>query len=191
MMTMHRGPLALAKLASSDVTRQNLACVRFAHGRVEATDGHLLGRVTIPGENGIGVCVPAADVARVAKAMPKGGTVTVDVATDGPLDARSEDRTVRFVTSDGTRVDVPASPDNFPDTDQIFPSGEPLAVIGLSAKLLGSILDAAIAVRGPNARSYGVRLSVYDKDGLSPIKIDIANPDTGEEAAFLLMPMRL
>lgn len=192
-MNISKGALALTKLASTrHQGRASLERVAITGDRIEATNGHALGRVMPSPENTtkIAVCVPASDIERAVKAMGKAATITLDVPVNG-VDATADTQLVRFIT-DGTTCDltgVPFADSGFPITNMVFPAGPPTHTVCVDAAALRHVLDVVIAVAG-RTRSESVPMTIDLFNVNQPIRLTPKKNVAGEESVFLLMPIR-
>ena len=217
-MLLNHLNLAVAKLASKDETRLSLGTLHVTPEHTEATDGHCLGRVTMPLQDSesfppcggvVGTSekltpclIPADDALALAKAippikvtrrLPALGYARVDVA------ASNANGHFRAVTTDGESVRVlePRKVElEFPDVSQIMPKTEPVLTVGFNAHLLASVLKVASEF---NERTHAVKLEFFgslnpkDKNGpdVNPVQITATCVETGQTGTFLVMPMRL
>jgi len=207
-MLLNRHNLSIVALASKDETRHSLQGVRVTKDYTEATDGYRLARVTVPTGNpaefpnvGItangsmpAVTVPATAAKALEKALPRPGrSRRLPILENALVDTEAAQRgTFRAIATDletQTPVEAAVIEGQYPDSDPVFPGGEPLATVHINGLYLAEC--AKLAAGMTNGRSHGIKLLIYDKDGLAPVKIEATNPDTGQTATFLIMPMRL
>ena len=201
-MLLNRRQLSVAVVASDDPSRPSLTgvCIR-PDGTTEATDGHVLLRVTpspaapaeaeFPRQAGSPAdpqvsapfILPAAAALDIMKAIPKSRLPILEHARLESLNG-----TVIFVTTDlDTTRHHEARPVEgpYPNTDQVIPEGEPVFSIGFD---LGLLEHAVKAMRfGDRYQAVG-RFDFYGP--LRGCKITRTLP-TGERALALVMPHRI
>jgi DNA polymerase III sliding clamp (beta) subunit (PCNA family) len=208
-MLLNKHNLSIVSCASKDETRYGLCGVRVTKDYTEATDGHRLARVTVPTADpaefpdvGItangempSVTVPSEAAKALEKALPRPGRsrrppILENAIVDTEAAARGTFRAIATDLTTRTPVEAQVIDARYPDSSQVFPSGKPLVAVGLNGLYLAEC--AKLAAGMTNGRSHGIKLSIYDKEGLVPIKLEATNPDTGQTATFIIiMPMRL
>ena len=175
------GPNDISAFASTDETRYVLNGIRLGKDYTEATDGRMLVRVPYrdgsekPAEAFI---LPAGDVKAAVAGLKKCKVVSaVTVSkncTRATLADENVSRTVELI--DG----------QWPNTDQVWPGGEPVLSITLDGRLLAVIAKYASTLQ--------------DRDERAPVRFDFTSgteavvwstrTKDGWKVKGLLMPMR-
>ena len=215
-MLINRANLAIAGLASSGEGRTGCEGVRVTAGETVATNGHVLGRVTLPigdesefpvvpglgevsGASGEGATLPAALVKQLGAMLPKVKHATVRECARIDEGATTAEWIVVGVVNDGGAqvVQSPGTGVAFVDWRQVMPKADrPVAgTMGISARYLRDVCDAVIK-GGFGGRMGTVKLTVPapesgKTEAWGPIVMETKREDTGQEAVFLIMPCRL
>lgn len=180
----------------------------------EATDGRILCRIAGTGDNpddfpapaavaaapnsATDTLIPADDWTRAFSAIPKPrkrGPVPV-LATAAVLGERlTTFAAVNAGTVAVTEAERPGTgttpgdwqPARYPQTDQVFPSKPPVAVVCLDPVLLQRVLDIAETVTNDTER----RITLEIRDSETPVLIRASNADAAQEFTGLIMPLTL
>lgn len=197
-MLLTKAELDLHKFASKDASRYTLQALCVNSEVTVVTDGHILASVNhdglkdkdfpvIPGlvpkefPKGQSMLIPIEAAAQAAKAIPK--KTTIPVLTRAAL---GEDRKlyVTDLASSASYGDGQPFPGQFPNWEMIIPKEKPVFQVAADPTLLERI---AAYLRHHGASS--VRLTFYGED--RAIRLDAKMRDDGQQAMFLLMPLRL
>ncbi len=196
---------ALTEYASTDQTRQHIACVCFdtGLGRAVATDGHRLLKIdaaqsTAPRPNETKSRDEYLVNARKLQAALKGkGSKKTKLRVTPQKDARGNGAHSFMVESDEARTVLDATDATFPPCDQVIPDiasmAKPCEKVGFNAFYL-----AALGVIGEIAVSHGCKTSgCWLRLGaeLDPARIDATfmggDVDDQGSATIVVMPMRV
>ena len=158
---------ALAALTDVETTRYALNCLHVGPDFVEACDGSILGRLT----------VPAAAFTEGLYTLPKCARIPLKpltVTTNGAL---------RLELASGEAVESPPGNGRFPKTDEILPKPEGQPTVTVNARVLRQALDVVLAAGTDQGR---VELRI--QDATTPILLTADTPD-GQFAA-IVMPLK-
>ena len=195
-----KGSLAVAKLASGDSFHRALTCVHVTPKYLEASDGHLAGRVTHVDQlthDGIDMLLDGAGVEAWSKLLPaarEGEHAAPELRMNGKATLA-----VGAVSAELQPSEV-AEARNFPDLDQVWPTYEPDVTLGINPELLIRALQAAQALLGDKGKGVTITLRAPrgrtgqvqpGEAAIDPIKITATNPKSGQVGEFIVMPMRL
>ena len=205
-MFLNKHNLAIAALASKDQTRYALHGLHITPTETAATDGHCLGRVTLPdfprgdfpvvgveeSDKPFAPCIIPKDAAdRLAKQLPK--KASIPILENALVDIeRSQGDTFRAVTTDRDTtqpLEVSKVEGEFPTLDNVMPTGEPVLTVGFNALLLAQVLKVAGSIT--DSQNRVVKLEFFDQKykgkQVGPVKITCQNVHTGQTGTFLVM----
>ena len=209
-MLYSKRQLAVRHAASTEATRFNLNGVRFhADGSTEATNGHILCRITAkappldeyPSPKGSSLdgailegeqepfTFPIDAVNRLVKAIPKKAHFPILEHAALDVGASNANGSARFITTDlestqaieGRKIEG-----DFPDTGKVIPGGKPVTTLALNLTLLCKLEKALREFNG--GKDAIANLEIHGPH--TPVKLTASNPDVGEFLA-VIMPMRV
>jgi hypothetical protein len=136
-----------------------------------------------------GVTLPADALAATLKAIPKGKPVATMPILGHALLADAGDGGVELVATDlaaTSRTRRQPIDGAFPDTDQIFPTAEPVFSIRMDAKRLATLLTAMVEAGAGDGDLPVVRLDVFGTNQAMRLN---AKAGDGRLTRGLLMPV--
>lgn len=203
-MNFNKLNLEVGKCASTEESRYHLNGIHFTPEYTEATNGHILARVTYPPQwddeypdahiktapkNTIKpFVVPAKSVKEIK--MPKKSTLPClnDAYVD--VETTNLNGTAKFMSTDLETtpvVEVRKIDGEFPDTEAVWPDDEKVVFeISVDARYLSKMADIAASFGGKH--SAGCTLTFWGND--SPMKISAYSGDTEQTFTGLIMPIR-
>lgn len=208
-MNLNTANLKVVAAASNDDIRRNLNGIHVTPHYTEATNGHILARVSLPtqyepdelpvscpteaAENLKPFIIPTSGVKglKTFKARSRYGsipcledTLYIDVKEtnlNGHAKFAATDRE-QTITPIIRKIDA-----EYPETERIMPTEEESFHISLDANYMITLLEIAKGVlNGP--RNTKVEFWAYGKN--KPFKITAANSDTGQSMTALVMPLQ-
>lgn len=203
-MNINKLSLEVSKCASTERSRYNLNGVHFTPKFMEATNGHILGRITYPiqfnpeevpsviktakKEEIKDFIIPLDGIKEIK--LPNGKGASLPILNEVYIDVEHTNSSpvARFSSTnlETTPVtEIRKIDGEFPKTEAIWPKDDQ-AVFEINVdphylKVMGEIGQSVAS------RSQGVTLTFYGKD--SPMKIKAYNNDTSQEFTGLIMPM--
>lgn len=191
-MLYNENNLLVAKMASKNDTRPELASVLFTKEKTVATDSFRLLEVTTPSDAKIEefpktdgkpamrgfkpFMVPAQSLKEMKN---KGKLVAVKHVSEVFSELMTDESITRF----------PAVSGHFPDYEQIFPKGKPVLEVSINPEMFGDILLTVAKMMKNNAGSYGaseIRISFYGE--LTPVVVEAGTKT--QKIRGLIMPIR-
>lgn len=192
--------LSVAKIASKELTREELSGVYFTKDKSVATDSFRLLEVSVSkeqtaesfaklaklrGESALlgmkPFIVPAKDVKEIK--LPKDKSFTIsNYAGVKHID----DKKVEFITATTEAANIKSMRrivGKFPDYENLFPAGEPKAVVVVNGELLSELVEIMAKVGGA---TKSVKVKFYGPEKQIVLE---AGTDT-QRARGLLMPVR-
>ena len=192
-MLVDKHALRILAAASKDPSRYALNGLHVTETGLEATDGNILARVSLPdflpddaptswqpmaAESLAGTILDGKALAQVAKAIPKKERIPIlQCAAIGKNGKGGQ--AVTGLPDEESRLAVPFVDATYPKTQEAYPKGKPVFQVALNARLLG-----VLASLGENDKR--IILSFHGPEQAVEFQIDGERPITG-----LVMPMRL
>lgn len=202
-MNINKLNLEVSKCASTEESRYHLNGVHFTSDYTEATNGHILARVTYPTqfpEDELPEMIKSKDKSEIKEFViplngvkeikfPK-GKVPLPILADTYVDVEhtNQNGVARFSYTDlqtTPTTEVRKIDGDFADTEAVWCKDEPQFEFTLNPNYLKRMCDIA---EGFGGRVPCIKLTFYKKDG--PMKIDAYNQDPGQYFKGLVMPMR-
>lgn len=194
-MRINRANLAILGMASKDETRHNLTGLQVTQNETVATNGHMLGWVTVLGDGPVPEgtvpeaplkpCVIASESAKTLKqAIPKkDGYATVDVhGTNAGGEFLATIKNGDVVSP----VAIKKVDADFPDWEQVVPKTKLVSMAAFDVKYLAEMCSAV--------KEMGGRAVVIEMHRNSEVEATVFRAllsDTGQVATFIIMPMRV
>lgn len=200
----NRHNFGIVKFAAKDESRWAISGVYVEPGKTVATDGHRMAVVTAPNHSakisefpevpGVKIkaletpgILPADVAAKLAKEIPTREAVPV-LNNAAPIE--TEAGKMGFVHTD-LQSSHPTIAETvkgtFPNYESVFPTKNPKMRIGFNVKYMLEICQ--FLSKFVDARKQDVVLSLYTE--AQAFKLEGHNPETGQDATFLLMPLRI
>lgn len=196
-MHISKNRLAPIHCASDDATRYNLNSLRIDGKRIEATNGHVLARVELgepcPDIEAFSLPLPdAKPIAAKIKRKPRRAGALRPVAVVDVAETNANGH-VKLELPDGSPALAPkADPGygDFPNTDQVFPKGEPEYRIILSAAVLEAMV-ATVRQFTDTAKGDGAGMAFEFHGSTDACRVTVPDlAETGDELVMVAMPMR-
>lgn len=189
--------LEVAKIASKSEMRPEIAGVFFKQDRTVATDGFRLLEVRTPADVKVedfpcvdgkaamrGVqpfIVPARSVREIKIPKVKNGLPIIANVAIKHADARL----IEFLTTDLETAKITTArrvEGKFPDYEQLWPAGAPVAEVVVNGALLGELVE----IMAKLDRTSAVRIKFFAPD--KPIVLEAGNE--GQKGRGLIMPIK-
>lgn len=184
MLTKHN--FEAAKICTKEVDRgYGLNLLQVSQERTAATDGICLIIVNGTADEGPElepVLITREDALAIAKGPKKDGVVHYAV---------NEDTSLSFFPTYGCVDDqVKASliGDRFPNVDLVIPRDEPSVTFKLDGEVLGKLIPVLTRLAKTKTAAGELTFSFHGDD--KAIKIEAENPDTGQGAVAVIMPIK-
>ncbi len=198
-MNLNKLNLEVVRAASKDASRYNLNALHITPNYTEATNGHILARMTYP------VQFEPGDVPEVIKTGKKEDIIPFMVPIDAlkgikfpkkvslpmladlyiDVEATNGNGNAKFGMTDlqtTTQPEIRKIDGEYPDTEACVPKGEPVFEISLDGRYLATLAEMA---SGLNIRTGGITLRFYGFN--SPAVMTAHNEE--QEFYGLIMPM--
>lgn len=200
-MNINKLNLEVGHCASKEESRYHLSNIHFTQEYTEASNGHILARITYP------IQFDPADLPENIKTKPKeeikdfliplSGVKEIkfqkkvnipclaDVYVD--VDETNNNGNAKFISTDLQTTpitEIKKIDGEFPDSNQIFPTQEPVFEICLDP----SYLEIFCKITKEFGKHPHVKLTFYNID--SPVLVESYNQDTKQNFTGLIMPMR-
>lgn len=199
-MLYNQHNLDVAKIASTSDIKPEFASVYFTPTKTVATDSSRLLEVSTP-DNVDPADFPTVGDAGALMAFPTGtdsfmvnarklATIklpknkSLPVLNNVAIRAVSKSA-VEFITNDLESADtksIQQTHGTFPNYEQVFPTGKPLAEVTLNAELLAGLLENM----GKLNKLHQVTIKVYEQN--RPLVLEVSNDN--QRARGLIMPMK-